>query len=156
MVGYLWHRGVMGKELSAFRQVFASHYVARSFAGWPHVLWQRIDFDGQARWATGEEQSVASKHNAMLPQHPAMHLLKQNAHPSLLPTRKDAPLRVLTEVQAADLDTIGFTVLDNVFDQKTIWTVREELDKFEAAANEVGLFRTNGSTIQQGRSIRCD
>ena len=129
--GYLWHRGLMGKNKDSFRQVFACHYVPESFDNWPHVLWERINFDGIRRWTTGGETSTAGKHNARLPMHPAMKFSSSRKHASLLPTRKDAPLKILSDQQANDLDEKGFTVLENVFSVEKIKSLREKIDSLE-------------------------
>ena len=129
--GYLWHRGVMGRDPTAFRQVYACHYISRSFKQWPHVLWERIDFDGIKRWSTGDEQTPAGQHNARLPRHPAMELTSSNKHPSLLPTRKDAPLQILNADQAQEMDLHGFTVVEDAFSAAEIGQLRDEIDGLE-------------------------
>jgi phytanoyl-CoA hydroxylase len=129
--GHLWHRGVMGGDTTAFRQVYACHYVSRSFKQWPHVLWERIDFDGTKRWSTGDEKTPAARHNARLPRHPAMEISNARKHPSLLPTRKDAPRQLLTADQADDMDLQGFTVISDAFSAEDIGQLREEIDRLE-------------------------
>ena len=129
--GYLWHRGLMGRDPTAFRQVYACHYISRSFKEWPHVLWERIDFDGTKRWSSGDEQTPTAHHNARLPRHPAMEFSSSRKHPSLLPTRKDAPLQVLSEDQADDLDLQGFTVIEDAFSAVEIGQLRDAIDFLE-------------------------
>ncbi|MEC8930339.1 MAG: phytanoyl-CoA dioxygenase family protein [Candidatus Latescibacterota bacterium] len=127
--GYLWHRGVMGSDPGAFRQVYACHYIPASFTQWPHVLWERIDFDGIKRWSTGDEQTPAARHNARLPRHPAMEFSASSKDPSLLPTRKDAPLQILSVDQAQDMDLRGFTVIEDVFSATEIGKLRDQIDR---------------------------
>lgn len=140
--GYLWHRGVMGRDPSAFRQVYACHYVPRGFAEWPHVLWERIDFDGVRRWSTGDEPTPAARHNARLPRHPAMELTASAKHPSLLPTRRDAPLQILGRAQADDLDLRGFTVVQEAFDAGQLASLRHEV----GPAGRPGTQAADGTT----------
>ena len=129
--GYLWHRGVMGRDPAVFRQVYACHYISSSFKEWPHVLWERLDFDGTKRWSTGDEPTPASNHNARLPRHPAMEFSSSSKHPSLLPTRKDATLHILSKDQADDMDLHGFTVVENAFSTAEIEPLRNEIDRIE-------------------------
>ena len=129
--GHLWHRGLMGRDPSVFRQVYACHYISSKFKEWPHVLWERLDFDGIPRWSTGDEPTPAARHNARLPRHPAMEFTGSSKHPSLLPTRKDAPLKILSEEQADDLDHKGFTVVEEAFSAAEIGQLREEIDRLE-------------------------
>ena len=129
--GYLWHRGVMGRDPAVFRQVYACHYISSSFKEWPHVLWERLNFDGTKRWSTGHEPTPASNHNARLPRHPAMEFSSSSKHPSLLPTRKDAPLQILSKNQADDMDLQGFTVVENAFSAAEIGPLRDEIDRLE-------------------------
>ncbi len=129
--GHLWHRGLLGSNPNAFRQVYACHYISAKFTGWPHVLWERINFDGVKRWSTGDEISVAEQSNALLPRHPAMEFSKYGKHPSLLPTRKNAPLTILNRCHADELDSLGFTVIENVFSLEKINRLREEIDCLE-------------------------
>ena len=129
--GYLWHRGLIGSNPNAFRQVYACHYIPQKFNKWPHVLWERINFDGIKRWSTGDETSIADYYNARLPRHPAMEFSSYGKHPSLLPTRKNAPLKILSKDQADDLDVKGFTVLENIFSANKIDSLREEIDSLE-------------------------
>jgi ectoine hydroxylase-related dioxygenase (phytanoyl-CoA dioxygenase family) len=121
----------MGRDPTAFRQVYACHYISRSFKEWPHVLWERIDFDGTKRWSSGDEQTPTAHHNARLPRHPAMEFSSSRKHPSLLPTRKDAPLQVLSEDQADDLDLQGFTVIEDAFSAVEIGQLRDAIDLLE-------------------------
>ena len=129
--GYLWHRGVMGLDPTAFRQVYACHYISHSFKEWPHVMWERIDFDGIKRWSTGDEQTPAAHHNARLRRHPAMELSRSSKHPSLLPTRKNRPLQILSADQAQDMDLHGFTVLEDACSAAEIGQLRDEIDRLE-------------------------
>ncbi len=129
--GHLWHRGVMGVDPDADRQVYACHYISSSFAEWPHVLWERLSFDGTARWSTGDEPTAAARHNARLPWHPAMELTASSTLPSLLPTRRDAPLQILSQEQADELDLRGFTVVEDAFDADQIEPLRDEIDPLE-------------------------
>lgn len=132
--GYLWHRGVMGQDPSAFRQVYACHYISAAFTEWPHVLWERIDFDGVRRWSTGDEPTPAAQHNARLPRHPAMEITASSKHPSLLPTRKDAPLQILSADQAQEMDQRGYTVIEDAFAADEIRQLREELERLPTDA----------------------
>ena len=127
--GYLWHRGLMGRNPGAFRQVYACHYLPSGFAEWPHVLWERLRFDGTRRWSTGHEPTPATRHNALLPRHPAMELTSSSKHPSLLPTRKDGPLQALTTEQAEEMDLLGFTVIEDAFSCSEIAQLRDEIDR---------------------------
>ena len=129
--GHLWHRGLMGCDPTVFRQVYACHYISRSFKEWPHVLWERIDFDGTTRWSSGDEPTPATRHNARLPRHPAMEFTSSSKHPSLLPTRKDAALQILSKDQADDLDLQGFTVVEDAFSAVEIGQLRDEIDRLE-------------------------
>ena len=129
--GHLWHRGLMGRDPTVFRQVYACHYISSGFREWPHVLWERLGFDGTARWSTGDEPTPAAQHNARLPRHPAMEFSSSSKHPSLLPTRKDAPLRILTRDQADDMDLQGFTVVEDAFSAAEIGQLRDEFDRLE-------------------------
>lgn len=129
--GYLWHRGVMGRDPAVFRQVYACHYIASSFKEWPHVLWERLSFDGTPRWSTGDEPTPAARHNARLSRHPAMEFSSSSKHPSLLPTRKDAPLQILSNDQADELDLQGFTVVEDAFSAAEIGQLRDEIDRLE-------------------------
>jgi len=129
--GHLWHRGLMGCDPTVFRQVYACHYISRSFKEWPHVLWERIDFDGTTRWSSGDEPTPATHHNARLPRHPAMEFTSSSKHPSLLPTRKDAALQILSKDQADDLDLQGFTVVEDAFSAVEIGQLRDEIDRLE-------------------------
>ena len=150
--GYLWHRGLMGRDPAAFRQVYACHYVAGSFAEWPHVLWERIDFDGIRRWSTGDEPTSAARQNARLPRHPAMAFTSSSKHPSLLPTRKDAPLQILSEEQADQMDLQGFTVVEDAFSAAEITSLRDEIDRFERDSADPITF-TSG-LVQQSTLVR--
>jgi hypothetical protein len=47
--------------------------------------------------------------------------------PSLLPCRRDAPLRILTEQQRDELDFRGFTVLEDAFGPAHIAALRAEI-----------------------------
>ena len=129
--GHLWHRGLMGRDPTVFRQVYACHYISSNFKEWPHVLWERIDFDGTPRWSTGDEPTPAARHNGRLPRHPAMEFTSSSKHPSLLPTRKDAPLQILSEEQADDLDLKGYTVVEDAFCAAEIGQLRDEIDRLE-------------------------
>lgn len=142
--GHIWHRGVMGEDPDVFRQVFASHYIPAGFAEWPHVLWERLSFDGVARLSTGDEPTEAARHNARLPAHPAMPLLRGNKHPSLMPTRKDAPLRILSERQAHDMDALGYCVLDGAVDARQLAALRAEIDQLELESNPPGSTGDSG------------
>lgn len=112
--GQLQHRGVFGKDPEVRRDVIASHYISSEYHEWPHVLWERVGFDGVRRWSTGEEPTPAAAANARLPRHPAMELGEDGAvpvvktPPSLLPCRRDAPLRILSEKQRDEMDYQGF------------------------------------------------
>jgi hypothetical protein len=99
---------------------------------WPHVLWERIDFDGIKRWSTGDEPTPSARHNARLPRHPAMEFSASSKDPSLLPTRKDAPLQILSADQAQDMDLRGFTVIEDAFSTAEIRELREEIDRLGA------------------------
>ena len=129
--GHLWHRGLMGFDPTVFRQVYACHYISRSFKEWPHVLWERIDFDGTRRWSSGDEPTPATHHNARLPRHPAMEFTSSSKHPSLLPIRKDADLQILSKDQADDLDLQGFTMVEDAFSAVEIGQLRDEIDRLE-------------------------
>lgn len=48
--GVLVHRGGPIGQPGSFRHVLANHYIARSFAPWPHVRWPRVSFDGSERF----------------------------------------------------------------------------------------------------------
>jgi len=147
--GHLWHRGLMGRDPSVFRQVYACHYISSTFKEWPHVLWERIDFDGIPRWSTGDEPTPAARHNALLPRHPAMEFTGSSKHPSLLPTRKDAPLQILSEEQADDLDHKGYTVVEDAFSAAEIGQLREEIDRLE----EESVLRLKAQGKQPSRKI---
>ena len=147
--GHLWHRGLMGRDPSVFRQVYACHYISSKFKEWPHVLWERLDFDGIPRWSTGDEPTPAARHNARLPRHPAMEFTGSSKHPSLLPTRKDAPLQILSEEQADDLDHKGFTVVEEAFSAAEIGQLREEIDRLE----EESVLRLKAQGKQPSRKI---
>ena len=147
--GHLWHRGLMGRDPSVFRQVYACHYISSKFKEWPHVLWERLDFDGIPRWSTGDEPTPAARHNARLPRHPAMEFTGSSKHPSLLPTRKDAPLQILSEEQADDLDHKGFTVVEEAFSATEIGQLREEIDRLE----EESVLRLKAQGKQPSRKI---
>ena len=149
--GHLWHRGLMGRDPSVFRQVYACHYISSKFKEWPHVLWERLDFDGIPRWSTGDEPTPAARHNARLPRHPAMEFTGSSKHPSLLPTRKDAPLQILSEEQADDLDHKGFTVVEEAFSATEIGQLREEIDRLE----EESVMRLKAQGKQPSRRISC-
>ena len=147
--GYRWHRGVMGRDPAVFRQVYACHYISSGFKEWPHVLWERRGFDGTARWSTGDEPTAAAQHNARLPRHPAMELTSSSSLPSLLPTRKDAPLQILSEKQADDLDLQGFTVVEDAFGADEIEPLRDEIDRLEHAS----MTRLRSEEQQPSRAI---
>ena len=112
--GQLQHRGVFGSDPEVRRDVIASHYISSEYREWPHVLWERVGFDGVRRWSTGEEATPAAAANARLARHPAMELGEDGAvpavttPPSLLPCRRDAPLRILSEEQRDEMDYRGF------------------------------------------------
>lgn len=48
--GVLVHRGGPIDQPGSFRHVLANHYIAHSFAPWPHVRWPRVSFDGRERF----------------------------------------------------------------------------------------------------------
>jgi hypothetical protein len=127
----------MGRDPTAFRHLYACHYISRAFKQWPHVLWERIDFDGTKRWSTGDEQTPAAQHNARLPRHPAMEFSRSGKHPSLVPTRKDAPLQVLSQTQAGDLDVHGFTVVEDAFSAVEIGKLRDAIDLLEQTSRPI-------------------
>ena len=105
---------------------------AASECGFPSwKLWERLSFDGTARWSTGDEPTPAARHNARLPRHPAMEFSSSSKHPSLLPTRRDAPLQILGRDQAEDMDLRGFTVVEDAFSAAEIGRLREEFDRLE-------------------------
>ena len=131
--GHLFHRGVMGQDPAAMRHVLATHYIPRGFAEWPHVLWERLNFDGTTRWSTGDEPTEASRINARLPAHPGMRYVGDQ--PSLLPCRRDAPLQILTPNQRDELDLRGFTVIEDAFALPQIDALTAEIDAIEAQLN---------------------
>ena len=156
--GHLFHRGVMGADAAVLRHVLATHYVARGLgtggqqqaqtpqraraseggraadAEWPHVLWERLDFDGAtSRMSTGDESTDAARVNARLPQHPGMAHIADR--PSLLPCRRDAPLQILSPAQRDEMDLLGFTVLEDAFGPQLMEELEAEIDRLEAAAN---------------------
>jgi len=150
--GYLWHRGLMGRDPTVFRQTYACHYISSNFKEWPHVLWERLSFDGTARWSTGDEPTPAAQHNARLPRHLAMEFSASSKHPSLLPTRKDAPLQILSEEQAEDLDLQGFTVIEDAFNAAEIGQLQDEIDRLEHES----VLRLEARGQQSSRTITSD
>eukprot|EP01043_Picozoa_sp_COSAG02_P076235 COSAG02_NODE_16092_length_1114_cov_0.957635_2_plen_132_part_00 len=92
----------------------AADSISSEYRNWPHVLWERVGFDGVRRWSTGAEDTPAAAANARLPRHPAMELGDNGTvpaittPPSLLPCRRDAALQILTEEQRNEMDYRGF------------------------------------------------
>lgn len=135
--GHMQHCGVFGSDPTAPRQVIAAHYISSEYRRWPHVLWDRVAFDGTRRWSTGDEQTEAAAVNARLPRHPAMESdFAAVIPPSLLPCRRDAPLRVLSEQQRDEMDLRGFTILEDAFSADLLADLVAEIDALEAAASD--------------------
>eukprot|EP01052_Picozoa_sp_SAG31_P055186 SAG31_NODE_15099_length_771_cov_0.959821_1_plen_190_part_10 len=56
--GHLIHHAVFGTRPGAdqrFRPVLACDYIPASYRQWPHILWERISFDGTRRWSDGTD-----------------------------------------------------------------------------------------------------
>ena len=60
-----------------------------------------------------------------------MEFSSSSKHPSLLPTRKDAPLQILSKDQADAMDLQGFTVVEDAFSAAEIGQLRDEFDRLE-------------------------
>ena len=112
------------------------------------MLWERRSFDGTARWSTGDEPTPAARHNARLPRHPAMEFDSSSKYPSLMPTRKDAPLQILSEEQADNLDLQGFTVVEDAFGAEEIGQLRDQIDGLEHES----VVRLKSNERQQSRA----
>jgi phytanoyl-CoA hydroxylase len=130
--GHLFHHAVFGQDSERFRPVLACHYVPAGYRHWPHVLWERIDFNHERRWSDGTDvESEAARVNARLPQHPAMPSMRSPFAPSLLPARREG-LRVCTTQQVTEMDTLGYTVFREAFSRAEISAIRDEIDVLEA------------------------
>jgi hypothetical protein len=137
-----------------FLQVLACHYVPAGYRHWPHILWERIDFDGIPRWSDGADtDSEAARINARLPPHPGMLYLRQPFCPSIFPARREG-LRLCSTAQVQDMDTHGFTVMRSAVGAEQLCAIREEVDRLEAARwppeqQRVGA-NAGSSTFSQG------
>ena len=104
------------------------------YTHWPHVLWERIAFDGTCRWSDGTDvESEAAYVNARLPPHPGMPHLRSAFAPSIYPARREQ-LRQCTTAQVTELDTLGFTVLRSVITAAELRAVSEAVAQGLTAA----------------------
>lgn len=128
--GHLFHQAVFGNDPDRFRQVLACHYIPSRYAHWPHVLWERVAFDGTCRWSDGTDMETdAAYTNARLPPHPRM--AGGVFGPSIFPARREA-LRRCTNSQVTELDRQGYTVLRSAL-------LPDEIGRVKDAFGQLGL-----------------
>jgi ectoine hydroxylase-related dioxygenase (phytanoyl-CoA dioxygenase family) len=132
--GHVFHHAVYPEsgDKEGFRQVLACHYVPAGYRHWPHILWERIDFNGTPRWSDGTDvESEAACVNARLPAHPGMPHLRQPFRPSIFPARREG-LRLCSTAQVEDMDRLGYTVLRNQLSEAELAPIRKAVDELEA------------------------
>ena len=141
--GHLFHHAVFGNDPERFRQVLACHYIPAGYTHWPHVLWERVAFDGTCRWSDGTDVETAAAYvNARLPPHPLM--AGGVFGPSIFPARREG-LRRCTNDQVTELDRQGYTVLRAALHPDDVAQVKTAFSQLELAphSRHQGLVSTS-------------